>query len=138
MKQCGKCKVDLVEGENAFKNQYKCKSCIRAYQSKWVKTEKGKASQRKYNTAKQGVYGIFDCVTCLYVGESIWLNKRIHVHKSWIKNPKSSSKTSRYLYDLLSKHKDITFKILEETPNHKEQERVWIEYMCPKYNKHSK
>jgi len=135
MKQCGECSVDLIVGENAFKNQYKCKSCIRAYQRKWSKTEAGKASQHKYNTSKQGVYGIFSGQSCLYVGESSWLNKRINVHKSFTKNPKTAPKSQRYLYNLVSQHKDITFRILEETPNHKEQERIWIEYLCPLYNR---
>ena len=134
MKQCGKCKVDLVEGENAFKNQYKCKSCIRDYQRKWIKTENGKSSQYKYNTAKQGVYGIFSGQSCLYVGESSWLNKRINVHKSWAKNPLSSAKSSRHLYINLSRHNNLEFRILEETPNHKAQERIWIDYLNPLYN----
>ena len=135
MKQCNGCNVDLIVGENAFKNQYKCKSCMRAYQRKWSKTEAGKASQRKYGTSKQGVYGIFSGQSCLYVGESSWLNKRINVHKSFTKNPKIAPKSQRYLYNLVSQHKDITFRILEETPNHKEQERIWIEYLCPLYNR---
>jgi protein-tyrosine phosphatase len=68
------------------------------------------------------------------VGESSWLNKRINIHKSCTKNPKISPKSQRYLYNLFQQHDNIDIRILEETPNHKTQERIWIDYLNPLYN----
>jgi hypothetical protein len=134
IKTCNKCNVDLIVGENAYKNQYKCKSCVLEYRRKWDKSEAGKMSQHKWATNKAGVYGIFSGETCLYVGESSWLNKRLNIHKSCINNPTIAPKSHKQLYIRMSKHNNIQFRILEATVNHKEQEQVWIEYMTPLYN----
>ena len=121
IKTCNKCNVDLIVGVNAWKNQYKCKVCAKRYNLKWM--NKG-----------EGVYGIFSSETCLYVGESSRLNGRIEAHKTNIKHNHKSYYKHKKLYDNLRRHKNIEFRILEETVNHKEQEKVWIEYMTPLYN----
>jgi excinuclease UvrABC nuclease subunit len=109
-----------------FKNSdFKCKSCYNKYNN----------TNNKWRNKGQGVYGIFSGQSCLYIGESKQLNNRISQHKTYIKNPNGNkNKYFIELYNLISQHKDITFKVLEETPNHKTQERIWIEYLCPLYN----
>ena len=135
MKQCSKCRVDLVVGVNVYKNQYKCKSCVREYRRKWDTSESGVKSQKKWANTKVGVYGIFSNNKCLYIGESSWLNKRLNIHKSCIKNPQIAPSSHIEMYYNLQQYTNIEFKILEETPNHKEREQYWINQLKPKYNK---
>ena len=134
MKQCKKC----GEIKHHYKNQNQCKDCKSIYNKEWNKTPKGKLnwvrSSNKWKNKIQGVYGIFSDMTCLYVGESGQLYNRISQHKTCIKNPNGVKSKRRQLYNLLQKHNNLEFRILEETPNHKTQERIWIEYLCPLYN----
>ena len=138
MRKCNKCSVELVVGENIAISQmklsnYVCKGCMKVYQQKYYKTNHRKLKNRvkQWSKSKQGVYGIFSGETCLYVGESSRLLHRIANHKSGIKKPKGRQKE---LYIRISRHSDIYFKVLEETKNHLEQEKVWIDYMNPLYN----
>lgn len=152
MKECRKCNVELVSGENINPNRIKnrdyiCKPCSNVYNNKQYHTKDIiKLAVKKYDRknkqilakkrdewsrSKQGVYGIFSGETCLYVGESSRLLHRISHHKGNIKKPKGIQKE---LYIRISRHDNVYFKVLEETKNHKEQEKVWIEYMNPLYN----
>ena len=148
MKVCKGCSEEKPLTEY-YKNkndiyQARCKPCFKkkglenSKKGKYWKKQNSKPcavkARRKWNIKYQGVYGIFSGETCLYVGESKQVNKRICDHKSYIKNP-SSQPGHKELYNLISQHKDIIFKILEETPNHKEQERIWINKLNPLYNK---
>jgi len=134
-KQCKKCgEVKPLTEYN--KRQSRCKPCQYAYTNKWqtsVGLESKLKSQYKYAKSKSGVYGIFSGETCLYVGESDWLISRIANHKTRLKNPYQKT-LQRKLYNLISQHSNVTFKVLEETPNHKQQEQVWIEKLNPLYN----
>jgi hypothetical protein len=134
MKKCNKCKIELVEGLNAYKNQYRCKPCTIEYRRVWDKTSTGKQSQQKWERLKQGVYQLISDNEVLYVGESSILNKRKHFHLSCIKNPDIAPKSHKTLYSKLSQYSHIIFSILEETPNHKEREQYWINELKPKYN----
>ena len=120
MYTCRKCKDKFSNlAPSMVKNQdYICSPC-----------------HKKHNTWRyklKGVYGIFSGETCLYVGESKQVNRRISDHKYGIKIPTGKKQSSLWIN--LSRHKNIEFKILEATVNHKEQEQVWIEYMTPLYN----
>ena len=136
IKLCSKCKEEKPLTEY-YKNQNQCKDCKRAYNREWVKTPKGKNTVSKavikWRSKRQGVYGIFVDQTCYYVGESSGLDGRISQHKTYIKNPQSAKPMFFPLYNSLQ-DKDYEIKILEETPNHKEKEKVWIEYLAPLYN----
>ncbi len=120
MYTCRKCKDKFSNlAPSMVKNQdYICSPC-----------------HKKHNTWRyklKGVYGIFSGETCLYIGESKQVNRRISDHKYGIKNPTGKKQSSLWIN--LSRHKNIEFRILEVTVNHKEQEQVWIEYMTPLYN----
>ncbi len=140
MKECNKCHITKELTEYTINRKHKdglqnfCKSCFREYRRKWDKTKGGKASTRKWEYSRKGVYGIFENEQCLYVGESRRVNKRLNCHKSIINNPSIAPPTSKKLYNQLSQHTCLEFKILEETPNHKEQEQYWINQLKPKYN----
>ena len=143
VKQCKACseKKPLTEYYTANKGktyQSICKSCFKSKQL--VNAKKGKywkkqnskpyaiSARKRYDTKHQGVYGIFDGETCLYVGESQQINKRWSDHRWNIKNQINN------LYINLSKHPNMEFRILEETPNHKKIEKHWIEKLNPLYN----
>ena len=130
IKKCSGC-----GGPRTWEKQYYCRDCKYSKNKTYYKKDPKKSylKSKKWATKKQGVYGIFSGETCLYVGESGWLNKRIADHKSYSKNPLASPHPS--LYIRISKHSNVEVRILEETPSHKEQEQVWIDYMCPLYNK---
>ena len=101
----------------------------------WEKnTDKVKTINANWNNRISGVYAVYDENVCLYVGESKGVPKRISQHKCHINNPQSASKASQPLYYNLIKHSNIEFKILEETSNHKEREKYWINQLKPKYN----
>lgn len=136
LRVCNKC----GEEKPHYKNQNQCKDCKKIYNRMWSKTPKGKAIAKKgsdkWRKTGQGVYGIFVGNSCYYIGESSQLNNRISAHKTGIRNPSSARAYFRPLYTLLQ-NKNYEIRVLEETPNHKEQELKWIEYMCPLYNIYS-
>ena len=140
MKQCKQCSEEKPLTEYYKTGKWylsKCKPCHKKAclpaNRKYHKTNKGKASVKKHQTSKQGVYGIFSNQTCLYVGESGWLNSRIPQHKANIFNKITAPQVELYLS--IRQHDNIEIRILEETPNHKTQERIWIDYLNPLYNK---
>ncbi len=129
-KQCNKCSETKSLNE-FYKNpnvkdgrQGHCKKCH---------TNMLRKPQAKYRDRMvAGVYGIFSGQTCLYVGQSCKLTDRISAHKTHVAKPLKN--LHEKLYVSLRKHPNLEYKILEETPNHKEQEKIWIEYMNPLYN----
>ena len=128
VKQCNKCSVELIAGENIWKSSFnnsdfRCKKC----QTHHVNTT------AKWRKKGKGVYGIFVGESCYYIGESSQLNNRISAHKTLIRNPIPAKPHFKPLYDALQ-GKNYEFRILEETDNHKEQEQVWVNYYSPLYN----
>jgi len=126
MKCCRHCDVNLIVGDNWTPSNkkyynYICVPCSNVVKKKW-------------EHKKQGVYGIFAVDKCLYVGESKRLDGRISQHKTYIKNPFSSRATQHELYISIAKYDNVQIKILEETPNHKEREKYWIEQLQPEFN----
>ena len=120
-------------------NSY-CKTCRRSSSlvgmKKYQKTEKGKSINKKYQylwkNKISGVYGIFENDICLYVGESKQINQRISMHKSRYKSTKDV--IQKELYENLRQHDHIEFRILEETDNHLEREKYYINKFKPYYN----
>ena len=106
--------------------QYQKDNYVRSYQTK-----------RKYHKKKQGVYGIFSNNECLYVGESSQLVKRIADHKCCINKPEISPKSEQQRYIRIAEYNNVEIRVLEETPNHKEREKYWIQALNPKFNSSS-
>lgn len=144
VKQCTKCGI-----EKSFEEYYKhpkgkyglqarCKSCRKKTTREYDTNNPDKVyvrNKKHHNSLGKGVYGIFSGMTCLYVGESIALKRRINHHKGRLNNKSWRwSKFEENLYTCLENHNNIEFRILEETDNHKEQELVWIDYLNPLYN----
>ena len=127
LRQCSKCREEKPLSEYYKDNSKKlgrcsqCKSCHHYYK---------KLGHKK----KQGVYGIFSGNECLYVGESEELRNRIYSHKSNIKNVTTNIKSQRELYIRIAEYSNVVIKVLEETDNHKAQEKYWINKLNPKYN----
>jgi hypothetical protein len=126
MKKCKKCEETLVIGCNISQNtfnrsDYICKSCSNTLRK-----------NNSWRLGLKGVYGIFENQECLYVGESKQIRRRISDHKNGIKNPKN--KLQSPLWINLGQYSNLEFKIIEETPNHKEREQYWINKLKPKYN----
>ena len=157
MKECRKCKETKELTQFSKRNKKKdglaswCKKCITqaSYKRKatpegkkvqiecvkrYMKTDKGKQQNENFkNSWGKGVYGIFVNKECFYIGESSKLRHRISTHYSRLKNPKTGAK-HKLLYETLSQYNNIEIKVLEETPNHKEQEQYWINKLKPKFN----
>jgi hypothetical protein len=152
MKTCSKCKEtkELIE---FYSTGSYCKICRKnkskqIYQSnpeaqknrmiKWKDNNKEwviKHHQctKEWATKISGVYAIFDN-ECLYVGESKRVNARIADHKYYTYHPESKVHKANPIYSNLQQHSNLEFRILEETPNHKEREQYWINQLKPKYN----
>lgn len=140
-----------------------CKSCKKEYdkqylktpqgkkvqyksQLKYSRTSKGKNSYKKYynDTGKQtmkqytynakGVYGIFSEGKCLYIGETSRVNGRFNEHKTFINNPYLKSCPLPQVYKNISQHKHPILGVIEETENHKEREKYYINKYQPLYN----
>ena len=102
-----------------------CKTCYKEYTKLKRKTLEFKQQQEKYvNKWGSGVYGIFENGICLYVGESKILAKRFTEHNSY------NSAIAQYL----KKHSNYVIGILEQTKNHLEKEKYYINKLKPKYN----
>ena len=140
MKVCKKCNeekpLDSYNKSSGSKDgkQSWCKTCVYEKSKDYSKYKTSrKRAIKKYNSKGKGVYGLFSNEVCLYVGESSKLTQRKISHLSCIKNP-DNSKYHKNLYLALQKHTNIEFRILEETPNHKEKEKHYIDKLAPKYN----
>jgi excinuclease UvrABC nuclease subunit len=107
--------------------------------AKFDASPKGKQLKMKwFNSWGSGVYQIVNNNECLYVGHSKTLRRRITNHKVYIKNPKTAPRTKEEFYIELQSYPNIEFKILEETLDHKEREKYWINKLKPKYNQYVK
>ena len=126
MKICTKCNGEKLL-DNFFSDSSKqsgycsqCKSCHQHY-------------KKIGHKQKRGVYGIFSADKCLYIGESGELRNRIWVHKSNLKKITTNVEAQRQMYIRIRDYSNIEIKVLEETDNHKEQEKVWINRLNPLY-----
>jgi hypothetical protein len=160
MKQCTKCN-ETKELQFFQKNKRNkdglhcwCKSCINEGVKKYFKTEEGKKTNKKsiqkyhktekykqthksYLTRKQGIYEWFEGDISLYIGQSSWLYSRMCSHKSWLKNPETSEKSSQsYLYKALRQHQNVDIRIIEECLPELllEREQYYIDTLKPLYN----
>ena len=157
MKTCSKCNATKELTEYSKRTISKdglmphCKVCDRQNVKKWRlnnpekkteqnknywrnNTDKVKAIIAKWNNRISGVYAIYENNLCLYVGESKRVPSRLAQHKCNINNPSATSKWDQPLYYKLQQHSNLEFRVIEETPNHKEQEKYWINKLKPKYN----
>ena len=90
-----------------------------------------------HNSIPPGVYGIRCLVNGkMYIGESKYPIKRRGHHLSIAKAESSLSSTNINLQEDLIKYgkNNFIFGIIEETFNHKEREKYWIDYYQPEYN----
>ena len=141
-KTCTKCKQEKPRTKQYFNSHPHtkdklhswCKPCKLQNNKEFYKTTKGKKITQKWYEKVKGVYGIFENGVCLYVGESGRINHRISVHKCCINNPSSARKKVQYLYYHLQNHSNVIFGVIEETDNHKEREKFWINKLNPLYN----
>ena len=138
MKQCSKCNQEKSLTD-FYKRGNQCKVCHRSQVYDYKKTIVGKASTKKYNTKKIGIYEMIEDNVCLYVGKSTWLNMRISSHKSWIKNPLTSPKNQQSFYKTLNNYKNICINVVEECSIEAldEREQHYIDTKKPLYNVNS-
>ena len=124
----------------ASKRKYNQSSKSKIYNKNYLKEYRIENKQRiqeqikSKSTEVQGVYALYDNGECLYVGESCRLNHRLYIHKSFTRKP-SRSKRHRKLYEILNEnHPNFVFGIVEQTSNHKEREKHYINKLNPLYN----
>jgi len=165
-KVCSKCGEHKPATTEFFPKNYDklfawCRSCKRAYQLVYNKTDAGKSSQKKYDktlkgkknnlkgTVKyarktKGIYGIFDDQdNCLYIGASSQFNGRISVHKALINNLDSAAKHHKsmlHLYEELAQYNSVSFRLLEECLREdlRNRETYYISIYNPKFNKNNR
>jgi len=131
VKTCRKCYIEkpYTEFHKGKRNpdgyQPYCKPC--GYKIR------NKSSKKQWNKWGSGVYGIFENGECLYIGESSTLYRRLIQHKTGINNPKNY-KFHTNLYKKLQTHNYLIFGIIEETDNHVEREKFYIDMYKPVYN----
>ncbi len=137
MKKCTKCSEtkELTEFKmraDGYRNSW-CQEC---------KNENSRTSpiqkqykQKQFNSIESGVY-MFTCLinNKRYIGESNKPERRRQEHLYSITQGKRLSnplmKDDMFKYGI----KNFKFEILEITPNHKEQEKYWINKLKPEYN----
>ncbi len=127
IKICTKCKNNYPKTTEFFAFHKK-----RGYWHSWCR-QCTYENTNKWRNKIQGVYGIYEGNECLYVGESSQVKARISFHKSAIKNPQWCPQKFDF-YKKLQQHLNLSFKILEETDNHLEREKYYINKLKPKYN----
>ena len=160
MKQCIKCSVDLVLGENQTPSRMKrgyyiCKSCFHEQNKKYLSKPKNKdkynAYMRKYyknnkthlklvnkniKSINPGIYGIYNGDELIYIGESKQPYDRMTKHftrsKKYNYGPVSQLLTEGEL-----QRDKLRFKMLEfidDTSTRKQQEALLIQRYKPLYN----
>ncbi len=138
MKKCTKCKqekpltLEFFSHHKHTKNGFNswCKEChSNVFRSKYNQKH-NPINHKRYG---KGVYGIFSNGMCLYVGQSSRLYDRINKHKWLIKNPHKKDPLS-HLYQLLQQYNSLIIGIIEQTDNHKNQEKYWIDKFQPLHN----
>lgn len=131
MKTCRDCNIEKPYTEfykgkrNPDGYQSYCKPCGYKRRGKYTKKERHKWGS--------GVYGIFENGISLYIGESTTLYRRITNHKNGINYPNHYPNHFN-LYKNLQNHPNAVFGIIEETNNHVERERFYIDMYKPLYN----
>ena len=93
-----------------------------------------------YQTKDKGGYGLFENKKCLYVGQSGRLNDRMNKHKTLMNNNDLvvHNPAQTYLYDALTKHKNVIVKVLEYTNDYINRELHYRIKLKPLYNAASK
>jgi len=143
MKQCNKCKEDLIAGTNFNANnlkysKYICRSCEYKKSRKWELDNpiRRKELYKHWRTKHKGVYGIFSGKICLYVGESNQLNGREGSHLTWMKNEhlRKHSNHHNKLYEKMDAYDNKKVRVLEYTDNHVEREYYWKNKLNPLFN----
>ncbi len=141
IKVCTKCKIKKPKSKFYKHSSTKdglmsnCKECSLINARRTSKENGYRYNPKAYNKWGSGVYGIFENGECLYVGESSTLYRRICQHNMGYKDPqKANSKDWIPFYESLQQHKNLTIGILEQTENHKEKEKFYINNLNPKYN----
>ena len=146
MKQCNKCKEDLVLGTNwrecnKKNQQYTCKGCMYKSARKWELDNPIRRTElfNSWRTKKQGVYEIFSGDICLYIGESGQINHRMETHKSMMRHSHLRKHSNGFykVYEKMDVYDNKDVRILEECDNHKERETHWINKLKPLFNKKS-
>ena len=155
MKQCIKCSVELVVGENwhlsakKFKI-YKCKSCAVKSRLEWRANnlEKERITDRRYkanNPDKMqsirnkfkykippAIYGAFHDCKLIYIGESGEPHQRISNHKTNMDTPVANALANGEI-----QRDKLRFKMLEfidDTDTRKAREKCLIQRYKPVYN----
>ena len=146
MKECSKCKVKKPANYENFSRDTRLKDGFRTYcrectrkMVNYYNIKNRKNNPNYYNEKTiyklKGVYGVFENGKCLYVGESSKIKRRFSEHFTCLKNPElRMSKLHHNLYNNLRQHSHLIFGILEETENHKEREKYYINKLKPLYN----
>mgnify|MGYP003678747225 CR=1 FL=1 len=118
-----KCKPCMLNHNKKYHEKHRKES--NDYQKKYRNTDIGKQNMEKWkNKWGSGVYGIYENGVCLYIGESQILTRRIAKHKSY--NSQMSEK--------LKTHFNWIIGIIEQTDNHQEREKFYINKLKPLYN----
>ena len=150
-KQCNKCSVDLVVGENIklgrYKNSdYQCNSCQGKSFKKWVSNNKDywkkwiRKNKHYKHSIKPGVYGIFSNCKLIYIGESKVPYHRKSDHFS-IQGKRGGVSNITCIAKALSngelQHDKLRFKMFEfidDTSTRKQREAALIQRYKPAYN----
>lgn len=162
IRQCNKCDVELVVGENItpsrFKNShYKCSLCMKSEQAKYyqdnkelvnkknmqykkdnpekVKQYHNKAIKKIRKKIPAGVYGIIENKKLIYIGSSKQPYRRMIEHFS--KSGSNNSSISPAIESGELKREDLSFIMLEhinDTDDRLKRERELIRSQKPKYN----
>ena len=158
-KQCNRCSVDLIVGDNWYASMakygsYRCKKCHLNNHYKYVKTPSGKAAITKWNKSnnhqksvnkyfdkgKAGVYGIFSDCKLIYIGQTSNSKKRNSSHFSIRNNLKDAQAQSNVSYALSIgelQHDKLRFKMLEvidDKQSRLDKEQRLIQRYKPLYN----
>lgn len=120
----------------AKQNPDKIYEAVKRY--KFKDLDKWNKMQNNYTSSlSPGVYAI-KCLANgkMYIGESKYPMKRKGHHMAVAKSEKTLSSTNPFLQEDIQKYgvNSFIFGIIEETPNHKEREKYWINYYNPEYN----
>ena len=159
MKQCKKCSVDLVVGENwrsalERDSDYRCAQCVRDYKNARNNTPKGKSDLKHYNKINRpsikkhqlktpaGIYGVFYDCKLVYIGESKKPSSRKCDHFTIAGSKggiieKSPSEVAKALGRGELQHDKLRFKMLEfidDTDTRKAREKCLIQRYKPLYN----
>jgi hypothetical protein len=148
-KNCKKCNVELIVGENIapsmFKNSdFKCKECKKQLNKKWVKdnaeystqyrkTERSRSSRIKFqHSIPPGVYEILYKGIRKYVGQSKQPYHRIVRHFSKYSNLEDAYSMSPVCYKLTIgeiQREDLSFNILEFEDDKQRREEIEQRYI---------